>query len=487
MFLRLVFVCIMFVPVTLFSRSADAVPPFARKYKTSCTTCHWIAWPKLNPFGRAFRARGYRIPPEDEIYVKDEPVVMGAEPWKRLFPFDAMWPTDIPGMPPVGIGFDAEFTKKTQINKGETAFNGIGEIELFTGGTLGESFSWFGVLALFENEGAFEESKTNIDRWFGIYTPQFFDWTPGFLNIRFGQFEPRAVPFSNHRRILRIRPYLADIFPVVPTGNFFGFSPNQKGIELFGAMNGPGGRGGFEWAVGLVNGEVGGALGPFKGVSGMPGSIATQVGEEWEGAANAFDINNAKDWYVRLSYKLGGMGVLGGVSEEPLTSTKNWRDEKFTPKISAFVYRGTQGYFRNLMDLEGSFKNKGNRFWRFGAEMDFFLYDFNIFGGATFFRDRTDQSVTMGSQEGDTFNVNIYTAEVDYVALPWLVPAFRWEYVDPNYDVMDTDAFHRYSFDLSVMLRANTKVLLGGSWSEENLRNITPNNEIWRTAIEIDF
>ena len=40
-----------------------AVPVFSRKYQTSCQTCHTI-FPKLNPFGQAFRLNGYRMPAE---------------------------------------------------------------------------------------------------------------------------------------------------------------------------------------------------------------------------------------------------------------------------------------------------------------------------------------------------------------------------------------------------------------------------------------
>ena len=43
--------------------AAFAVPAFARKYQTSCQTCH-IVFPKLNAFGEAFRLRGYRMPGE---------------------------------------------------------------------------------------------------------------------------------------------------------------------------------------------------------------------------------------------------------------------------------------------------------------------------------------------------------------------------------------------------------------------------------------
>ena len=50
------------------TENADAIP-FARKYQTACTTCH-TAFPKLNPFGMAFRATGYRMPGGDEVFVK---------------------------------------------------------------------------------------------------------------------------------------------------------------------------------------------------------------------------------------------------------------------------------------------------------------------------------------------------------------------------------------------------------------------------------
>ncbi len=57
--------------------TALAVPAFARKYQTSCQTCH-IVFPKLNAFGEAFRLRGYRMPGETADMVKEPPVSLGA-------------------------------------------------------------------------------------------------------------------------------------------------------------------------------------------------------------------------------------------------------------------------------------------------------------------------------------------------------------------------------------------------------------------------
>ena len=37
-----------------------AIPAFARKYKTSCVTCHTV-YPKLNPFGETYRINGFQF------------------------------------------------------------------------------------------------------------------------------------------------------------------------------------------------------------------------------------------------------------------------------------------------------------------------------------------------------------------------------------------------------------------------------------------
>ena len=49
------------VAIVIMVLAADrsyAIPAFARKYKTSCATCH-TGYPKLNAFGDAFRRNGY--------------------------------------------------------------------------------------------------------------------------------------------------------------------------------------------------------------------------------------------------------------------------------------------------------------------------------------------------------------------------------------------------------------------------------------------
>src|SRR5215475_3533772 len=73
----------------------SALPMFARRYQTSCTTCH-VMPPKLNAFGIAFRNNGYRIPLNEEKFIEAPDVALGAPAWKKLWP-RAVWPGAIPG------------------------------------------------------------------------------------------------------------------------------------------------------------------------------------------------------------------------------------------------------------------------------------------------------------------------------------------------------------------------------------------------------
>lgn len=49
---------------------AYGIPAFARKYQTSCATCH-VAFPKLNAFGESYRRNGFQFPEGTDLeYIK---------------------------------------------------------------------------------------------------------------------------------------------------------------------------------------------------------------------------------------------------------------------------------------------------------------------------------------------------------------------------------------------------------------------------------
>src|SRR6266542_4496047 len=93
---------VLFSTALLAPRNAYTIPAFARKYQSSCQTCH-VAIPALTPFGEAFRQNGYRFPAgTDAEMTKIPPVSLGAEGYKKLWPH-SVWPGEVPGMPPVAV------------------------------------------------------------------------------------------------------------------------------------------------------------------------------------------------------------------------------------------------------------------------------------------------------------------------------------------------------------------------------------------------
>jgi hypothetical protein len=75
------------VLVVAASENSYAIPAFARKYNTSCATCH-VGFPKLNAFGEAFRRNGYQFPGHtDAEFIKQDQVSLGAE--GNLFPMQS--------------------------------------------------------------------------------------------------------------------------------------------------------------------------------------------------------------------------------------------------------------------------------------------------------------------------------------------------------------------------------------------------------------
>ena len=87
--------------VLAFADRAYAIPTFSRKYHTSCVTCHKV-FPMLNNVGEAFRRNGYQFPTDDDILVKDEPIPLGNDSYKDMFP-NSIWPSDLPHLPPIFI------------------------------------------------------------------------------------------------------------------------------------------------------------------------------------------------------------------------------------------------------------------------------------------------------------------------------------------------------------------------------------------------
>jgi hypothetical protein len=114
---------------------SSAIPAFSRKYQTSCTTCH-SNYPELNDFGEAFKKNGFKFPKDDESFVKQPPVLLGAKAQKEAFP-GAVYPGEIPGYLPIAFRYEGNFTLNRKQPAGVIAQNGFGpRTDLFAPNTF---------------------------------------------------------------------------------------------------------------------------------------------------------------------------------------------------------------------------------------------------------------------------------------------------------------------------------------------------------------
>lgn len=267
--------------------SEALIPAFARLYRTSCSTCHTAA-PKLNVMGEAFRLNGYRFPENDQLLRKDEPVELGAEPWKDLWP-RAIWPGEITGTPPIALRIQTDIVAGRNAAGDEAAeFRFPNELYLLAGANFGGSLGVF-----LETEWSPEEGVEVIQA-----KVQFQDLIPGLprrsLNLWVGLQNPYLFTFTDRQidRAAKEKFYwqtfrYSDVELDGPgdeplrSGNEFGLADSQAALE--------------------VNGLAGGRLYYGLGVA--------------QGAGGARDNNLRKDFYYKFRYKLGGLRLDGTYPE----------------------------------------------------------------------------------------------------------------------------------------------------------------------------
>lgn len=354
------------------AREAGAIPAFARKYRTSCTTCH-VAIPKRNAFGEAFRRNGYQIPAGDERYIKEEPVSLGAEAWKEQWP-DTIWPGAIPGTFPLSAYVHQRLIWDSP--KDDTEFDAPHELELLFGNTLGRNIGFFGEWVAFEKG----QNAPGLKRFFIQFSNLFEKNLGKGLSLRVGRFEPGiADGYKDADRITMEHPITLDY----RVTSAFRIRDAQSGVEVAGVPHRS-----FEYILGVVNGQ----------------------------GASVNDPNNDKDLYFRLGFKVGGMGLDGsGAAEgDELPIADNYVDNSVM--LGVYGYRGVSGL---TDDKKAAFTDK---FRRFGA-------DARINFGRSYFlagvvRGRDDNPYNTTARDVDS---TAWFVEADRVFKPWVIGVLRYE------------------------------------------------------------
>lgn len=392
----------MVVAFTMAAIESEAVPTFARKYETSCSTCHF-AFPRLNNFGKAFKNNGFRYPGDDEDFSKVEAVSLGSESQKKVFP-NAIWPTDMPGGSVMSARWISRMHYEPNSDGKEFTFESPHELELFMTGTMGEDISFFFEL---------EWEHTAEFAYGGYMDYKFSD--P--FHVRLGNIE--YLPIHEHERLTKEHYNYGDFRKL-----------DASGMEVWGAVNGSGDKGGLVWSAGLFNGEN-------------------------DGEDNV-DLNSSKDLFAKASYKIGGMGVLGSTTAS--SSSAFWRDNSLT--LGGFVHGGTNAD-----------SSKGRNY---GGNFDFFRGDLNLFGLYMVSQSQASGASTWVDTKKAFF-------EADYVLYPWLIPLVRYEYTEPDVGEIDRQLVPA----IVIMLRTNVK-LTPTARIDMNGKD-TPNSNRYNLQVDVGF
>jgi hypothetical protein len=430
-------VTFMLTLVGLSVRPAEAIPAWSRKYQTGCSTCH-APFPKLNYFGKAFRNNGYRFPGgEDETATRQPPVSLGSDAYKRLFP-KAIWPSHIPGGPPLAVRGVSR--ANTFEDTRTTTFEFPHEFELLTGGTLGETFSFFGELEI-ENEA--NENELGMDLMLQYDPRPWLHVRLGSLTVHpisdalrltaahYSPYDTRTTPGSKTLTAANPNRSTATLSMSAATGeDRWRFRGGQAGVEVWGARNGPNNHGGLTWSVGLGNGQ------------------------------GIIDANDQKDVFARVAYKFGGYGELGG--GELSQDLEFWRDNSL--KVGAFTYRGksTNVYKGSTTALSGApgsgivnvsaNSTTSNDFSIAGVEFDWWARDLNVFG--LYLRQHDDDP----RGTGESIDTDAWFVEGNYTVYPWLIGVLRYSATAQDFSVRTDPVTQKLLVPAVVLVaRANIK------------------------------
>jgi hypothetical protein len=407
---------------------ASAIPAFARKYGTSCLTCHSV-YPKLTPFGEAFRRNGYRFPGIDSDFVKQETVPLGQEANKKTFP-RSVWPATIPSSLPVAIGFNGQANlypdKSASVPRTNQAAGGaatffsfddlVAEAHLWLGAALSDTFTTWGELTL-ANDGsvAVEHAQLLFEDLLG---------SKHLVNVVIGKGFPTISPFGPHSS------FAADQqIPNLPVTGMYGVNgdpfvlvDDYTGVEVNGVVEGR-----VQYAVGLSNGK------------------------------STFSATfNSENVYAGAAYKLGGMRLDGEGDTGPKNPMQPWAEESLT--VNVFVYHSAEHFPTpgNTAAASGdtSLTVGGALRAMYGsAELDAGYYTQSHEHG-------TD---ALGKVRGDA----LY-GELSYVVYPWFVPALRVERMGlrPSGGASVSDLHIMPA--LAFLVRPNVKFVVAGNFETAN-------------------
>jgi hypothetical protein len=421
-----------------------AIPAFARKYHTACATCH-NNWPELNDFGRAFKINGFKFPKDDDQFVKEPPLMLGAEAQKESFP-NSIYPGELPILP-IAFRYSGYFSYTSQQPAALAAANGYlppsdlfqpNTFTILAAGSLGPSVAfWIDDDISTGGSGAaggLGDGYIKANNFLGhaFHIPQ------NDMNVRFGQFE-LDLPFTQARTInltdYAIFDQTANVNPsgagplAGTTANPFAFADGQRGIEIGGYPN----RGYTWWSAAVIDG----------GDSG--GTV------------------NAKDVYVHLSQRFD-LERSKEVRKEVQASDQTGVHDHTSIRFDGFAYYG-RNELNHTGDLFPGLPTLVEPFYRAGGAFDYkFRSKFELWGLYAHGHDTnkilSEDGTGFVSATPVTFSGGFL--ETEYWFYPWLIGLVRYDGVNSPTDringISRHDTRNTFSPAVEILVRPNIKL-----------------------------
>lgn len=414
----------------------SAIPYFARKYQTSCSTCHNDP-PELNDFGWAFKKNGFKFPKDDADFVKQPQQMLGAPAYKKVFP-RAIWPGELPATVPIGLRYSGFVNYNS---KHPLAAGFVPRVDLFapntftiiSAGSFGENLSWW-----IDNDisaGGANAAAGLGDGYLKVNDIGHYLHLPkDALNVRFGQFE-LDLPFTQARTI---DPTNYDVYSEAAVGGALGTTNNpftlgvpQRGIEIGGYPN----DGNFNWSVAVTNGS-----------NSSPA------------------VSNGKNVYANV-FEQFNLERNPKVRKEVQAAGPTGPHDHTSLRIGAFY-----DYGQNALNVDHTvfpgFGAIDEPYYRVGSYFRFrYQSKFELYGMGMFSHDANliPNMTTLGLDHGPSVNFSGGFAQAEYWAYPWLIPIMRWDYVNAPFDffssVSKNFARDRFSPGIQALVRPNIKLV----------------------------
>lgn len=446
-----------------FAPASQAIPAFARQYRTSCATCH-LDFPKLNDFGKAFKDAGFKFPKDDENMLKVPPVMLGAQANKENFP-KSIWPDSIPGLPPIGLRMNTFFQATGPHTSRYNAFAPAGTVpptipnadfstgffSIFTAGNFGGNIAFWA-------DDDISVGGANSAGGLGDGYLKFVDLgriiklPKDSLSVRIGQFE-LDLPFTQARSI-NLSPY--DIYSEANIGamnslvslqqnvsNGFAFAGPAKGVELSGGHL----YGGYHYSVSVIDQNTSGVS---QGANVFP-FLPSATGGAGGGVGFGSD-SSLKDIYTRFSYRVNLERDPESRNSIQAAGPTGPHDHTYL-NLGSFYFGGKsrQGIVGALPDGSTTILTASEPYYRVGGDFSFNYRTFNVYGLYMLGHDKNllpvdstgspiplplapTSPVPVGFIQGVAAKFNGGFVQADYLVLPWMMAIMRWDGVHSEAD-----------------------------------------------------